>query len=195
MDDGEGERARFTELYVRHYRPVLAYALRRVPPDQARDAVDETFLIAWRRMPDLPGAALPWLLVTARNVLREQWRRGERQNALVAAIAAVHQSMHQAGPEPGVVERLTVLQALSGLSERDREVLMLTVWDGLSNREAAVVAGCSVSSFAVRLHRARRRLASALERLDQHRVGGGQLDGAPAVPEAHVIVVCEEERR
>jgi RNA polymerase sigma-70 factor (ECF subfamily) len=53
------------------------------------------------------------------------------------------------------------------MTEVDREALMLTVWDGLGHRDAAKVAGCSVGAFAVRLHRARRRLHEELARLDE----------------------------
>jgi RNA polymerase sigma-70 factor (ECF subfamily) len=49
------------------------------------------------------------------------------------------------------------------LSPRDREAVLLLGWDGLSNRQAAKVLGCSVATFAVRLHRARTRLAAALD--------------------------------
>jgi RNA polymerase sigma-70 factor (ECF subfamily) len=42
---------------------------------------------------------------------------------------------------------------------------MLTSWDGLDNGRAAAVLGCSPGTFAVRLHRARKRLAAALDAL------------------------------
>jgi DNA-directed RNA polymerase specialized sigma24 family protein len=59
-----------------------------------------------------------------------------------------------------------VLQALASLSATDRDALMLTVWDGLSASDAGRVLGCSTTAFAVRLHRARRRLRDALLRID-----------------------------
>lgn len=166
------DEACFTRLYEQFYPRVLAYALRRVPSDQARDAVDETFLIAWRRLAELPDAALPWLLVTARNTLADQLRRGRRQDVIAEEVARCSHEV-LAGPDVEVVERITVLSALAQLSERDRDVLMLTIWDGLSHREAAVVAGCSMASFAVRLHRARRRFAAALDQ-QENRLDGDE---------------------
>lgn len=56
--------------------------------------------------------------------------------------------------------------ALHRLSERDREALMLVAWHGLSGERAARAAGCTRAAFAVRLHRARARLAAQLESLD-----------------------------
>ncbi|MBB4680104.1 DNA-directed RNA polymerase specialized sigma24 family protein [Crossiella cryophila] len=50
--------------------------------------------------------------------------------------------------------------------ERERDTLMHIVWDGLTTRQAAHVVGCSVTAFTVRLHRARRRFADALDRAD-----------------------------
>lgn len=187
--------ARFAVLYRQYHPQVLAYALRRVSPDNAREAVAETFLIAWRRLPDVPDTVLPWLLVTARNVLRDQHRRGIRQQAMAEAVAALRRDAAQPDPEASVLERLTVLEALSQLSERDREVLILTVWDGLSHRDAAVVAGCSIGSFAVRLHRARGRLAAALDRIDHdrdHHVGAEAVV-VPATSPAHRRVQLGED--
>jgi RNA polymerase sigma factor (sigma-70 family) len=162
----DGESSRFTRLYKELYPRVLAYAMRRAAPDVAREATDETFLVAWRRRDAIPAeAALPWLLVVARNILSDQHRRGRRQDALALEIARAA-AMSEPGLETAVVERIAVLSALAQLSSKDREVLILTVWDGLSNRDAAAVLGCSAATFAVRLYRARRRLADALEQFD-----------------------------
>jgi RNA polymerase sigma-70 factor (ECF subfamily) len=48
------------------------------------------------------------------------------------------------------------------LSERDREILLLVAWDGLEPARAARALGARPGAFAVRLHRARRRLAKLL---------------------------------
>jgi RNA polymerase sigma-70 factor (ECF subfamily) len=62
-----------------------------------------------------------------------------------------------------VIERETALAAIAALPERDLEILALVNWHGLDPRQAAKVMGCSVPALAVRLHRARRRLARALD--------------------------------
>lgn len=56
-----------------------------------------------------------------------------------------------------------MLAALAALSERDRELLMLIAWEGLDHAAAARVLGTTRANIAVRLHRARRRLARQLE--------------------------------
>ena len=56
------------------------------------------------------------------------------------------------------IERATAVAALAELSNLEREALLLVAWDGLSNADAAVVAGCTQRAFEVRLSRARARL-------------------------------------
>lgn len=153
-------------MYERLYDRVLAFALRRVPRDRACEVADETFLVAWRRRAELPSSPLPWLLVTARNTIHDYNRREQRQDALSLEIAHRREVRSEGSAEAAAVERLTVLAAVASLPVHEREALMLTVWDGLPYRHAAVVAGCSVTAFTVRVHRARRRLADVLNDLD-----------------------------
>jgi RNA polymerase sigma-70 factor (ECF subfamily) len=55
-----------------------------------------------------------------------------------------------------------IRQGLATLSDDDRELLMLTAWDGLEPREAAVVLGVPARTVRTRLHRARNRLRAAI---------------------------------
>jgi DNA-directed RNA polymerase specialized sigma24 family protein len=78
-EPGLDER-RFRLLFDSHRRTVLGYALRRLDdPEDAADVAAETFLVAWRRLDDVPAGddARPWLLGVARRVLANQ-RRGAR---------------------------------------------------------------------------------------------------------------------
>jgi RNA polymerase sigma-70 factor (ECF subfamily) len=70
---------RFTALYDRHYRNVLGYALLRAGQDLAEDLVSKTFLVAWRRLDDLPDPPLPWLPGVTRNLLHKQYDSGRRR--------------------------------------------------------------------------------------------------------------------
>jgi RNA polymerase sigma-70 factor (ECF subfamily) len=49
------------------------------------------------------------------------------------------------------------------------DVLVLTMWQGLTPEDAADVAGCSTATFRVRQHRARHRLAKALDAANRTR--------------------------
>jgi RNA polymerase sigma-70 factor, ECF subfamily len=136
---------------------VLGYAMRRADQEEARDVVAETFTIAWRKIDRVPEAheALPWLLVTARNVLANRRRKSAR--AVASGPVAVERDHAE-----DVVASLTLVAAFNRLAERDRETLALVAWDGLDPGDAARVAGCSTGTFSVRLHRARRRLEDLL---------------------------------
>lgn len=168
---------RFQACFETHYRRVLAYALRRTADRaSAEDIAAETFLVAWRRLEHLPDDdALPWLQAIARNLLLNERRTSRRRDRLAVRLASVPAApADDAGRSPagpadtadtadGDETTARVRAALAQLSERDREVLLLTTWDGLDRRRAAVVLGCSPATFAVRLHRARARLARILQ--------------------------------
>lgn len=150
---------RFTRMYDRNRQRVWAYAVSRAGRQVADEVVSETFAIAWRRLDDVPDPALPWLLVVARNVLRDNIRAEARRESLGAEL----RSWVEEDVADEVAERLGVRKALTELSEEDREILILVAWQGLSPRDAAHVIGCSQAAFRVRLHRARKRLKQAME--------------------------------
>ncbi|HEV2376679.1 MAG TPA: sigma factor-like helix-turn-helix DNA-binding protein, partial [Streptosporangiaceae bacterium] len=124
-------------------------------------------LIAWRRLSDVPDEPVPWLFAVARKVIAGQLRSHSRREALRARLEVTSADGAGAG-EIGedVAERAAVLTAFGGLSQNDREVLMLIAWDGLSSKAAAGVLGVTRFAFGVRLQRARRRLAVALAAAD-----------------------------
>jgi RNA polymerase sigma-70 factor, ECF subfamily len=153
---------RFRLLYEEHVEAVRRYALRREPA-LADDVVSETFLVAWRRLDDVPATALPWLIGVARNV-RLNLRRGARRQAAVAGRLASEAPADASVAAPG--EARAIQAALATLPERDREILLLAVWDDLDRSQIAESLGCSKANVSVRLHRARRRFAAALEGLD-----------------------------
>jgi RNA polymerase sigma-70 factor, ECF subfamily len=157
---------RFEGLFRENYAAVRAYALRRAPADLAQDAVAETFLVAWRRLDDVSPDALPWLYGVARRVIANQRRSAERGEALERRLAAAPAAGGSGDPGERAGEAEAVRAALGRLSDRDREALMLVAWDGLSGERAARAAACSRAAFAVRLHRARARLAAELAALD-----------------------------
>jgi RNA polymerase sigma factor (sigma-70 family) len=157
------DRERFERLYRENFRAVLRFALARIDPERAKDVAAETFLVAWRRLDDVPAEPRLWLLGVARRVIAGQFRSEARRQALALRLRAAHGSDAAQGDLSGpLAERDRVLTAFAALGERDRDVLRLVTWDGLSAAEAAEVLGVTRLAFAVRLHRARKRLAQAL---------------------------------
>jgi RNA polymerase sigma-70 factor, ECF subfamily len=156
---------RFTLLYDQHHPRVLAYARSRATREVAEEVASATFLVAWERLDRLPDPALPWLLAVARNLIRKHYAQAGRQQATVAVLAALAADEAPAGDVAEmVVERAAMLRALASLPALDQEALTLVAWHGLTAREAATVLGCSRPAFFVRLHRARRRLETALSK-------------------------------
>jgi RNA polymerase sigma-70 factor (ECF subfamily) len=134
---------------------VLRFLLRRLGDEpRARDLTAEVFVVAWRRLDELPDPVLPWLYGAARKILANEYRHQSRQDRLHERLAGLAMDEH----EDLAAERIWVLEALHRLSDADQEVLRLSAWEDLSGADIAAVLNCSNSAAAVRLHRARQRL-------------------------------------
>jgi RNA polymerase sigma factor (sigma-70 family) len=180
---GGSDTERFERIYQRHFSRVAAYLLARTDQDSAADALSRTFEIAWRRLPDVPAESVGWLLEVARRVLADQRRARSRRDALAVRIteSAVVESEDHLGT---MVARETVLGAIADLTPFQQEALLLIAWDGLSEREAAAMLGCSRGAFALRMYRARKQLSTALNRAEHnssvlHDASSSQSQSAP----------------
>lgn len=154
--------ALFRMLFEAHFERLLAYAVRRTDQlSDAEDVVAEAFVVAWRRLDDLPAAdeeRLPWLYGVARRVIGNHRRGAARRARLSDRLRE-----QEIGPSPRAGSPLpAVLDALARLREVDREILRLVAWEGLSHREVAATIGISENAAAIRLHRARGRLAEVM---------------------------------
>ncbi|GAA0917485.1 sigma-70 family RNA polymerase sigma factor [Nonomuraea longicatena] len=161
--DEQDDRSRFEAVYRRTYEQILGYALRRCSsPEDAADVVAETYVVAWRRIAELPGgeSGRLWLYGVARRVLanhrRSERRRLTRHAELTDEIAHFYPAPSHHGEHDGVAE------AMDKLADSDRELLSLALWEGLDPGEIAVVLNCSRNAARIRLHRARKRFAKAL---------------------------------
>jgi RNA polymerase sigma-70 factor (ECF subfamily) len=149
-------------LYAAHCAALRSYVHRRVDSHAADDVVADVFVVAWRRLGDVPEDALPWLIGVARRMLANRWRGESRYEALRDRIAFERR--------PTVVPAVSLdsaghaLRALSVMREGDREALLLIAWEGLTPAQAAHALGVSANTFSARLSRARRRFGAALAR-------------------------------
>src|ERR1700704_2578513 len=78
----------FTSLYERTRPRVYAFAVSHAGRQLAEEIVSEVYLVAWRRLADIPRPELPWLLSVARNVTAEQFRSPGRQRSIAAELRA-----------------------------------------------------------------------------------------------------------
>lgn len=175
---------RYRTLFDDCYRPVLAYALRRSNSRAgAEDAVAETFLVAWRRIGEVPiddGEARAWLIGTVRRVLSNARRGDVRRDRLIARLHQQRSDLVTRADDPvfdTVVDSSDseVGYVLARLRAVDAEILQLALWEQLTHAQMAIVLDCSTNAVAIRLHRARNAFAAEYEKHNpisgHHRVG------------------------
>jgi RNA polymerase sigma-70 factor (ECF subfamily) len=166
-----GEREVF-EAFIRRYSQRLyriALSLLR-DPSEAEDVVQDTFVSAYRNLAQFSGRArlIAWLSRIAVN--HSLSRLSSRVQELPISDGEVFPlQYHLADSTPGPEEHLSAREsseglrkALATLSETHRNVLILRDLNELDTRTVAKRLGISEENVKVRLHRARRRLRSAL---------------------------------
>jgi RNA polymerase sigma-70 factor, ECF subfamily len=155
----------FEVLYRRYARPVYALALRRLGDRaSAEEAVQETFMAVWRSARSYRperGAASSWLYAIARNAVVDRHR---------ARPEPVAEPPDRVSDEPGPADRAEhgwlawrVHRAVAELPERERRVVELAYWHGLSQSEVAERLEIPLGTVKTRTRSALARLASLLE--------------------------------
>jgi RNA polymerase sigma-70 factor (ECF subfamily) len=174
-----GDRAAFERLVRRHQAAVLRFA-RALAHDgaDAEAALHETFLAAWRAAGRFryDASARTWLLSITRHAIYRRYRRWTDDDP--SPFVSLRELGEAAGwgvEDEDFVDRLVdaevLTRALAVLSPEDREILILRELEGLSDEEAAGVAGLTEGTARTRLHRARLRLMTHLRR-DPGDLGG-----------------------
>jgi RNA polymerase sigma-70 factor (ECF subfamily) len=159
------------QLYARHAEALHGY-VRQFCPDRASadDIVQETFIRAWRHLPQLSTGgrpARPWLFRVARNLLTDASRAARSRPAIVQARPA-EEGRDDTGLDQ-VLDRQLVTGALSRLSPAHRAVLMETYYRGDTLAGAARELGIPHGTARSRLHYA---LQALREQLDTHDAAG-----------------------
>jgi RNA polymerase sigma-70 factor (ECF subfamily) len=160
------DRLLFEQLVKDTREDLLAYAMRRAANrEDAADVLSETYLIAWRKLEKIPpgDSARLWLFGVAANVLRRGVTRHRSSQALIERLAREPQDTGQTeSPEREDQTNRALRAGLATLTARDREILTLTAWEGLTPKQIATVTGLPTNLIRVRLHRARSRLKRRL---------------------------------
>ena len=155
-------RERFEEFFAANREAVLGYLLRRTPNrHDAADLLADTFLVAWRRLDDVPPGdqTRPWLYGVARRALANH-RRGEgRRHALADRLRGELTEMDVPKSLP---DNTPAAIAFRSLPEQDRELLSLVAWEELDTAQIAITLGITRNAVRIRLHRARKRFAKLL---------------------------------
>ena len=148
-----------------HAVDVRRYLYRRLvgaadPAATADELTADVLVVAWRRRADIPaGAELPWLYAVARRVLANYRRRP--QDVLIADLGDLD-AIDEADPAEIATDNAALADAWRSLSPRDREVLRLVAWEGLTGSQLATALGISEGGAAAALSRARSRFEESL---------------------------------
>jgi len=163
-----GDRAAFEALYHRHRNRIYGLVWRLCGGDSAlaEDLLQEAFVRAWQKLDSFRGESRfsTWLHRLSANVAlsdrRIRVRRMERETTLEggAERAATGARDVYAG------ERMDLEQAIAGLPERARTVLVLFDIEGYRHHEIAELTGMAVGSSKAQLHRARKLVREELEK-------------------------------
>lgn len=188
---------RFRALFESEFVAIVGYAARRLDdPTEAADVAADVFVIAWRRIRDVPlgSEARLWLYGVARNVMSNHTRSARRRGRLVERL---RNELHvlPAASNTATADAVALRQALSELREDDRELLLLATWEGLSPSQIASVLEMPPGTVRSRLHRARRALRDALEASDHaNQLERSARRGHVAVSEQSLAVTPEDIR-
>lgn len=156
---------RFRRIFDANFDAVQAYCLRRLPMEEAADAVSEVFLVVWRRIDEVPpdDTATLWLFGVARNVVRNMGRSSRRRLRAIARVGGLA-ATRPTDPEMQVVaasEHREIMAAFHRLRRADQEILQLRLWEELSVAETATVLHSTDTAASKRYQRALSRLTRA----------------------------------
>ncbi|GAA2927361.1 ECF RNA polymerase sigma factor SigK [Microbacterium luteolum] len=164
-----GDESAFRELYRAHVRPVywIANGILASPAD-AEDVTQETFVVAWRKLPglELQGESiLPWLATICRFQAANRLRQRRRDQAHTA------EALDEDLPATVSVEEQVITADLAAriaaevgtLSELDREIFRLCASEGYAYQAAAEELGVSHAVVRNRLSRVRTQLRGAVK--------------------------------
>lgn len=152
---------RFLIAHAAAHDRIYRYLRRRtVNAATAEDLCAEVFRIAWEKSTKNESLSVMVLFGVARNVFRNHDRSCVRAAKLIGELRPTGQ---HGDPESLSLDS-PLQEALHQLSPEDREVLLLTYWDGFNSREISDLLSTSATAIRMRLHRARKALAHLLEK-------------------------------
>jgi RNA polymerase sigma factor (sigma-70 family) len=178
----QSEESTFARVYNEHVWRVYGFlAYRLGDRDTAEDLTQATFeraLRAWSRFDARRASESTWLLAIARNLLIDHYRRD--RSSLSDPIEE-----HLAPAVPGPEEQLAsaeLLDALTRLSDRDREILALRFGGDMTGPEIAQLLDLSLANVQQILSRSLRKLRHLLADAGYERPSATRAMSSPPAP-------------
>jgi len=169
-----GDQRAFSQLMNRHKHWVYRFVRRYVgDADEAYDVVQEAFVAAMSNLhrydPERPFDV--WLRRIALNKCRDRGRRDAVRRAFGLSRKGPEETEAVADPSADAEETLAsgaaikaLDHAIAALPASLKEPLVLTVLEGMSQKEAGALLGLTAKAVEVRVHRAKKQLAELLDR-------------------------------
>ncbi len=161
-----GQIAAFQRIYDLFARKVLNFIFRMVASkEEAEDLTQETFVTVYQKLASLKDNAKfePWLFRIARNNVYQKYRRHapvmvsvdvrDEEGRNIAELVDERKDPHESY-QAGELERV-VRKVIAELSDKYREVFILSAIHNLSYQEIADIVGRSLPSVKTDIHRAR----------------------------------------
>lgn len=149
-------------LWEQYCCRLLAFIRSRVSDEaEAEDILQEVFVRVHRHLCCLPTPAKmdSWIYQIARHLIIDSYRRRKGQAEIPESFPA-EADLPEDSPEAELA--LSLEDMLEELPASDRQALLLTEYQGLSQRELAERLGISVSGAKSRVQRARDKLRAML---------------------------------
>jgi len=150
----------FAETLRSFEKPLMRFAISKVPKDIAQELVQESFLRLWkedsRRLTEHEG---PWLFHVCRNLCLD-WLKseGKRKSKPVEDVPLADPAEPALQQMVQQEEEHQVKKSIDSLSENQREVLRLKFQEGFSYKEISKITGHSESYVGVLIHEAMKAL-------------------------------------
>lgn len=158
-----GDEQAITKLITIHKALVFTIVLRMTNDyDASQDLTQETFIKVFMNIRKVKSAEhfRPWMCTIARNLVRDYFRKVKRHSTISFDNI---KDLHGQSNIELTRRRMIIQNALAQLTEKDRMLLTLAYYQGMSFDEVAQVMKMTASNVKISMHRARRRLRKHLE--------------------------------
>jgi len=161
-----GDALSFAALADRHYMTVYRYAFKWCRSrEDAEDVTQEVFIkLAGKiHLFDKRSRFTTWLYRFTANCAMDFARKNNKWTKYKAAEPPKNGliASPNPGPESNVIAK-NILKVVDGLPDKQKEAVLLVFAEGMSHKEAAMVAGCAETTISWRIFQAKRKLRKVL---------------------------------